>query len=80
MQQRIHGALPGPIVPILGPVLVTGLLLAVALLPLGVAACLSAAVLGLGVARRVLPFLTQRAKYERRHMRLAGPRPGANLG
>jgi hypothetical protein len=41
----------------------------------------SAAGIGVGVARLTGPLRRNaRARYERRHRRLAGPRPGARLG
>jgi hypothetical protein len=79
MRRLADDATSGPVIAIFCLALVAGLLMGSGLAPVGMAACAFAALLGVGLARRTLPF-SQRAKYQRRHLRLAGPRPGARLG
>ncbi len=80
MRHRVPSATPGlnVVLAVLGTALT--LLLGIALLPPSTVLLLVMAAVGIGLRRVLTPLHTPRARYERRHLRLAGPRPGAWLG
>lgn len=80
MRHRVRSAPPGLAVPVaaFGAILI--LLVLAPMLSLEALALAALAALAAGVRWAALPLFSPRARYERRHMRLAGPRPGAWLG
>jgi hypothetical protein len=83
MQRRVSHATPRIAIGagLAGLVGITGLAMISDGMPAGLIILgASAATVGMGVARIRPAASSQCARYQRRHQRLAGPRPGAKLG